>query len=172
LEQLFTKYCSRSAVMSIRTWSAARNGGELKLGYEVLANQVTPAQGRVKSLEVERKKLAEEIVCSDDWGGAIQKCMAGGNQRVTLADYSAVESQIKSRVKLSDQTVFHQAQANAKSSGEFLAQQKSMTDMLPMQRSALMQKTFDGIDSRGQGSYRSCMGLDRYSSRSVSSIEA
>jgi len=119
----------------------------LRLGYEVLANQLTPAQVELNRLETERRKLQEEIAVAAATGAERYKnvWLASINE-VTLADYTAVESQIKSRVKLSDQTVFHQAQANAKVL-EFLAQQKGMTDIVADAKIGVMQKTFDGIDS-------------------------
>src|SRR6266436_805130 len=119
----------------------------LRLGFVVLANQLTPAQVELNRLEVERKKLQDDIAVAAATGAERYKnaWLAAINE-VTLADYTAVESQIKSRVKLSDQTVFHQAQANARVL-EFLAQQKGMTDIVADAKIGVMQKTFDGIDS-------------------------
>jgi hypothetical protein len=65
---------------------------------------------------------------------------------IRRADIEAVDSQIRSQVRLADATVYHAAQANAKVL-DFLASQKSVTDSVADAKIGLIQNTFGQIDS-------------------------
>lgn len=66
-------------------------------------------------------------------------------KNVQEADIQARESMIESQVKIADAQIYHSDQANAKVL-EFLAQQKSVTDIIADAKIGVIQTTYDFID--------------------------
>jgi hypothetical protein len=99
-------------------------------------------------LDLERAISAEQDRAANAGANAAlryQLAHIRATNEVAEADIEANESIIRSRVRLADQTVYHEAQANARIL-EFLAEQKSMTEIVADAKIGLFQKTFDGID--------------------------
>jgi tape measure domain-containing protein len=118
----------------------------VRRAYEVMSNELTPAQIERNRLEREFGQLQEAVpvaaaTAADRYRNVWQQAV----NDVQLADQRAVESMIYSQARLADQTVFHATQSNAKVL-DFLAQQKSVTEIFADARIAIVQKSFDGVD--------------------------
>lgn len=129
------------------------------------SNTETVANRRVMEVSEERLQLTQEIAAAEDEyanmgaSSALKYQLAWQKaiNSVRQADEDAISSQIQSHVKLYDQTVYHAGQANAKVL-EFLASQRSVTDVIADAKIGVIQSTYDLID-RGLDKITSKLGL-------------
>jgi tape measure domain-containing protein len=115
-----------------------RQSGLVAKAQKALQKQVEESQAAVAvaaATAADRYKLA--------WQDAVNE--------VVLADDAARVSMIQSQVRLADQTVYHADRANARVL-DFLASQRSVTEVIADAKVGVMQGAFDFIDS----------GLDRF----------
>ena len=76
----------------------------------------------------------------------IQLAMLRDIAQIRQRDEQSITASNRAQLELSDKTIYHATQANAKVL-EFLAQQKGLTDIVADAKIGILQKSFDGIDS-------------------------
>lgn len=118
-------------------------------------NQATPLQRERNALEKEWVALQQEVgVAAETAAARYRNEWLRATNEVALADDKARLSMIRSQARLADQTIYHSGQANA-ALLEFLASQRSLTEVIADAKIGVIQSTFDVIDS----------GLERITSK-------
>jgi len=142
-----------------------RAEGRLRNLRSEAADDQLSEQRRLLRVRNEEIELIERLTALQD-ESVTMGANAGLRQQVVLleelnalrrADVDAIEDQIRAQVRLGDQTIFHADRANA-SVLEFLASQRSVTEVIADARIGVIQSTFDFID-RGLDKWTSKLGV-------------
>ena len=118
----------------------------------------TPLAEATRQLKQELKDLQNEVpIAAETAALRYEIAWTDANNAVALASDRAVVSQIYSQAKLADATIYHADQANA-AVLDFLASQRSVTEVIGDAKVGVIQTTFDLID-RGLDKFTSKLGV-------------
>jgi hypothetical protein len=123
-----------------------------------LLDAATPLGQAQRQLNDEFKRLQNEVpIAAETAALRYQIAWQDANNAVALASDTAVVQQIYNQAKLADATVYHADQANA-AVIDFLASQRSVTEVIADAKIGVIQSTFDLID-RGLDKFTSKLGI-------------